>query len=411
MNSYWGGAVAAIGGALVFGALPRLLRRASATNALLMALGVAILANTRPYEGLALCVGAAMVVLLWPQREKWSRLFAARTWIPLVAGLLVGALLTAYYFYRVTGSRITFPYSVYWRQYGFVPLFPWQPFNATPAFHHESIRLLSVDAEYEGYLAQRAGVSVAAFAFVRALVYWRYFLGPLLTVPVIFTLALTLRNRRFRLLLVAGAIFLVALELETWRNLHYAAPATALAYAVVLQCMRHLCVWPSRKSSFGPLLICGVVAASLGLFGFLAPYRHGVVNCPGGPWCGDQSEFPARAHVIEQLRNMGGLHVVIARYGRNHNPHNEWVYNDADIDHSRIIWAQDMGARNQELVEYYRDRRSWVLDADSPNLPLMPYRGLAMPSAITTAAPVLSESSNPSNAPRDTSGRENRRPQ
>ena len=41
----------------------------------------------------------------------------------------------------------------------------------------------------------------------------------------------------------------------------------------------------------------------------------------------------------------------------------DWVHNDAEIDRSRIVWARDMGAaKNQELIDYFRDRHVWLVD-------------------------------------------------
>jgi hypothetical protein len=51
MNSYWGGALGALGGALVLDAWPRIRRRMSVGASLLMGGGLALLVITRPFEG------------------------------------------------------------------------------------------------------------------------------------------------------------------------------------------------------------------------------------------------------------------------------------------------------------------------------------------------------------------------
>src|SRR5581483_9612943 len=70
VNSYWGGAVAAIGGALVIGAMRRFMRRQRIRYGLVMALGAAILANSRPYEGAVLKATADFILVVWSLRQR-----------------------------------------------------------------------------------------------------------------------------------------------------------------------------------------------------------------------------------------------------------------------------------------------------------------------------------------------------
>src|SRR5499433_1481354 len=65
INSYWGGAIGAAGGALLLGSLGRILRKPRTRDALLFAFGLAILANSRPYEGFLFSLPAGLYLLWW----------------------------------------------------------------------------------------------------------------------------------------------------------------------------------------------------------------------------------------------------------------------------------------------------------------------------------------------------------
>ena len=72
VNGYWSASVVALGGALVLGALPRIKRKPTVVSAILMALGIAILANSRPFEGFVLCLTVAIALLVWMTRLRYS---------------------------------------------------------------------------------------------------------------------------------------------------------------------------------------------------------------------------------------------------------------------------------------------------------------------------------------------------
>jgi hypothetical protein len=106
MNSYWGGAVPAIGGALVLGALPRLMRRPTAHTSLVLAFGLAVLANSRPFEGLLLGIPVTGGLLLWAAREKLPfRLLLGQIVAPISVLLLVTGGMMGYYNNRVYETR------------------------------------------------------------------------------------------------------------------------------------------------------------------------------------------------------------------------------------------------------------------------------------------------------------------
>src|SRR5579863_676814 len=224
MNSYWGGSLAALGGALVLGALPRLKRNPRVGVALLMALGLAVLANTRPYEGLALSQPVALLLFgrMLGNKNRRITLFVRRVVAPITAVLLITALMMGYYNSRVTGSALHMPHVVNATTYRSDPPFVWQHTRTQPFYRHAVMRnYYALWHANHQYFRTGAGFLDHTIALVDSL--WGFYLGPVLTIALL-GLPATLRDRRMRAPLVILIPVLLAMSVETWMHPHYFAP-------------------------------------------------------------------------------------------------------------------------------------------------------------------------------------------
>jgi len=90
------------------------------------------------------------------------------------------------------------------------------------------------------------------------------------------------------------------------------------------------------------------------------------------PWPHGNRE---RAKMVHALEALPGQQLVLVRYQAGHNPHEEWVYNAADIDKSKIVWARAMDTKSdQKLINYFSDRRVWLAEPDTKPPALIVYR-------------------------------------
>jgi hypothetical protein len=188
-------------------------------------------------------------------------------------------------------------------------------------------------------------------------------------------------DRRVRFLVVCVLVLAVGMMIEIFLLPHYLAPFTAAFYAIGLQAMRHLRLWRPEGQPVGSAIVrltvvfCFVLA---GLRLYAAPLHLRLAQWPAsewsGTWYGPGHFGVERANLEAGLEQLPGRQLVIVRYSSDHNPFDEWVYNAADIDNSKVIWARGMDTANDlELIHYYRDRKVWLVQPDKQPTEISPY--------------------------------------
>lgn len=83
-----------------------------------------------------------------------------------------------------------------------------------------------------------------------------------------------------------------------------------------------------------------------------------------------------RGQLVKHLKQQDGKHLVVVNYGTRHSYHDEWVYNEADIDGAKVVFARAMNSSQDcQLVEYFKFYRIWLLqvDGDETTPKLKPY--------------------------------------
>ena len=362
MNSYWGGSLAAAGGALALGALPRLVRRSNWKHAVAMGVGLAILAGSRPFEGAIF--GLIVAVPLLPV------VFRKPVILPLALVLLFTCLGMGYYFARVTGNPWTPPYVLYRTTMTMAPHFLWQAPRPQPLYNNREMQHFYVGLEMNQYLTARN--SPVADLWSKAGAYWRFYLGPLLSIPLM-TIFFLWRDRTARQVLLMAAAFSLALVGQVWHNPHYAAPATGLVILIVMMGLRRLRLWKRPVGLWLTRYLPAGCAAML-LIQIVAGRESSSQVVPGG-WRWPEDDGVTRARLLAGLERSHDKHLVFVRYGVRHESGDEWVYNDANIDAARVVWARELDRiSNEKLMQYFGDRRVWLVEPDSTSPQLVAYR-------------------------------------
>jgi len=392
INTYSGAAsLAALGGALVLGAFPRFKRSRRFRDALLAAVGAILLAYSRPYEGMILCLVVLSGLGYWALFGK-NRLKPSQLLLRMAAPLaLVAATLAwlGYYDYRVFGNPRTLPYTVQRITYAAAPYWIWQAPPPQPTYNHEDLRefFVGVELTYAKHIQTVPGFLSETLLFkpFRTLM----FFAGIALLPPLFMLSHVFKDRRIRFLVICVFVVVCGAALETFTIPHHFAAVSPAFYAIGLQMMRHLRQWKPGGQPIGAALLRFTVFNCLALAALrlgAEPLHLRLAYWPSGAWTSlwsgpGQAGLP-RALIQQQLEQMHGKQLVIVRYPAGHNTINDWVYNDPDIDNSKVIWAREMdAAQDADLIRYYNDRKVWLLHPDNE------------PATLTTYTPATQQKS------------------
>jgi hypothetical protein len=357
-ESYWGGTCAAIGGALLIGAMPRLIERPRVSSALAFAAGLAILANTRPFEGLIVAVVCSAWLGIEWTRERTALGRILRSVVLPTALLLipVGACM-AYYNFRITGNALELPYVAHDRQYALLEPVLWQTqARPAPQYNNDFMRDFWQADLREKQKAHRQIIAAQAWDFLLVV---RFLIGWPLALCLLVVARPLWRDPIARRALVLGLIAYVGPALDTRVWPHYAAAEAVLVYIVAACGLRALRkAWPGVEGAYlmwGALLVFALPT----LLGLLTPANRYLLGSE------DYLRDAKHAVIEQRLAKQPGEHLVLVRYGPRHQIYEELVYNHADIDRSKTIWARSLGAeKDAELIRHYPNRDIWFVEED-----------------------------------------------
>jgi len=363
-QSYWGGAIAAAGGALLFGAIRRLGNSRALSTSVALGVGLALLAFSRPFEGLVIAVPAGLMVLratsMAAFRREKIRLIGPALAILVVAGAFGLRLNSA-----VTGHWARSAYVEHHEQYDVAPLFIWQAQRPVPDYASDRVREFHLGWELDQWKNQQSlsgwfqtrlkysFVTLIAFGApppeLRLPAFGEFALFPFLLISILPT------TRKVRFAWGMIALVVLALSTATYFGPHYLAPITSLLVYLTVVGMRTSAIALRNHPSLRGLLVPVALVAALGGTAYSAA-RFVKEETNAAKW------WNQKAEIERELQQRTTPSVVFVRYEPGQDIQREWVYNSAAVDEQHVVWAHDMGAvANESLRNYFADRTAWLL--------------------------------------------------
>ncbi|MEZ5428775.1 MAG: hypothetical protein R2747_21200 [Pyrinomonadaceae bacterium] len=395
-TAYFLGFAALNGIMLCLGALFRLTRRIKIGHSVIFGLGIAILSNSRPWEGLLACVPLSVFILIWLFGRIKDREFVRRAGlkfiVPVAAVLAVNFGWMVFYNFQVTGDPLKMPYQVYNRQYDPIPLF--LPLLSPPPFDEDfrqrakedflqnqitrsrimrEFHLYEFDNFYFKTLSRyiekdRSNLFVflskRAFFTFKSLLWITFYVYCLILIAGI---CLYSKSRRFLFCFGALVFCFLVNSFATYQQPHYYAPFFGFFCAAFVFVLSRTSRLNSRLNRFVTALAVAIILMQ-GYFIFTS--RHITDKAT------KYKNWEVQAVFEKFLYELPGNHLVLIDYSNANFLKGDrylWItnrsyFNEPDIDASRIVWANSLDKQSdKKLFDYFKDRDVWVLgfgDAD-----------------------------------------------
>jgi len=352
-QSYWGGAVAAVGGAVTYGAIRRAWNMPGPGSGIVLGVGLLILANSRPFEGLLVSLPALAVAVVIGKDRRFGVGRKGPFFAGLISVVVLGFSGMGLYNLAVTGDPLRMPYSEYQAQYATAPNLLLAPVTEVPPeYRHEEFEDFWAEWDLGRY---RKMTTPIGFLRTRGETFLSFFqlLGPI-TLGFLF-LGSGIKDSFVRITILGSGLVLGGVLLLKGAFPHYLAPAVGPLMYIVLEGWKRMVSRESHEFN-GPRVfrIAAVMAIAVAIGYLLVFLTQGTVPSQA-----------RREQVAACLESLPFPSLVLVDYPGVLAHGADWIRNGPDPFETKIVWARSMGPRNDEaIMAGTPDRAVWRASAD-----------------------------------------------
>ncbi|MEM1129868.1 MAG: hypothetical protein AAGH83_05020 [Pseudomonadota bacterium] len=349
-----------LGGALLVGGYGRLRQEITWGPAVATALGLLLLAISRPFEGFLVALPFALGLLIAQRRTLFLPPTGktAVVFVPVLAAVAIAAAILATFNLAATGSMFQTSYGLSREAYAGTPAF-WLSDAVSPSQVIPDHLAAYYQLEGQRYWLTQTPEGIAKSIAGKAFFLWRYYLGFLLIVPFVIGLRALIRDWP---VLASLVTFFAGFSLVQFNWPHYAMPILPILMLIVVAGLEAMDRFGPSAAVFARLILPVSALLLLVPLVLLVTGRQPSAQNAYHPCCylyASKERDALEAMVLAEP----GPHVIYVRYGADESGFRQWVYNGANLDSAEVLWVNDLGAgENRRLIAHYPDHRHWLLD-------------------------------------------------